>query len=157
MTFLRPIFAIISLLILVAAVYLLWTWYRGEIVTVPDGRAGFHRDAWRLWSGAPLMAWSFLGRPLFLLLLARKDAQPVNWDRGQGEMIEGANGETLNVREIGPKEAPVILLTHGWSLDHSVWHYATIFRGISGSSPGTCLALAALRRRTSASMRLPRA
>jgi pimeloyl-ACP methyl ester carboxylesterase len=141
MTFLRPIFSIISLLILIAALYILWTWYHGEPISRPDGTVELHRDNWRLWCGGILAAWSFAGRSLYLLLLAKPDAAPMTWDNGIGEAIDGANGEKLNVQESGPAAAPVIILTHGWSLDHTVWQYAVQdlsrdFRVITWDLPG---------------------
>ncbi|MBW6426075.1 alpha/beta hydrolase [Rhizobium sp. XQZ8] len=141
MTFLRPIFSIISLLILAAAIYLLWSWHQGELMRRPDGTVELHRDDWRLWCGGILTLWSLLGRFLYLLLLAKPDPAPVVWKNGVGIVVEGANGERLNVQEFGPPDAPLILLTHGWSLDHTVWQYAVQdlsrdFRVVTWDLPG---------------------
>ncbi|WP_156668630.1 hypothetical protein [Rhizobium aegyptiacum] len=53
---------LISILILIAAAYLLCTWYQGEQVETADGLFVLRREPWCLWVGLPLLAWSFLGR-----------------------------------------------------------------------------------------------
>jgi hypothetical protein len=39
MSFLRPFFTLLSLLILALAAYLLWSWYQGDPVLFPNGTA----------------------------------------------------------------------------------------------------------------------
>ncbi|WP_161974135.1 alpha/beta fold hydrolase [Rhizobium deserti] len=58
-----------------------------------------------------------------------------------GIVITGADGERLQVFIDGPANAPTMLLTHGWSLDHSVWQYGVRdlsrdFRVVTWDLPG---------------------
>ena len=71
---LRALFALISLIVLALAVYLIWTWYKGDLIVGPQGTVYKARDEWRLWVGLGLLAWSFLGRLIVPLLLARTDS-----------------------------------------------------------------------------------
>jgi pimeloyl-ACP methyl ester carboxylesterase len=82
------------------------------------------RDDWRLGVGAALLAWSFLGRSGVLQVLARRDTDPMRLDRGQGSFIDSPTGARLYVETHGPDDAPPLILTHGWSLDSRIWHYA---------------------------------
>ncbi|MCJ8521461.1 hypothetical protein [Pseudorhizobium tarimense] len=141
MTPLRPLITLISTLILIASIYLLWTWYQGEVVQRPDATFAVHRENWRLWSGGFLLVWSFLGRWPTILLLARPDTDPMKKESEEGVVITGAEGETLQLYFHGPAGAPTLLLTHGWSLDHSVWQYAVRdlskeFRMVTWDLPG---------------------
>jgi pimeloyl-ACP methyl ester carboxylesterase len=120
---LRALFALLSLIILAAAGYLLWSWYHGDLIRDADGVLR-HRDSWRLWTGLALFAWSFLGRSLVLPLLARRDQDPMRLERGDGRLIESTTGAKLWVETYGPEEAQPLILTHGWSLDSRIWHYA---------------------------------
>jgi pimeloyl-ACP methyl ester carboxylesterase len=124
MTALRPIFSLLSLIILIIAAYLVWSWYQGHLIQRPDGSFELRRDDWRLWLGILLMFWSFLGRSAVLPLLARTSAGSLAAEDQGGDFVPGASGEMLYVRSFGPADAPAILLTHGWSLDQSVWQYA---------------------------------
>jgi pimeloyl-ACP methyl ester carboxylesterase len=141
MTPLRPLISLISTIILIISIYLFWTWYRGEVVQRPDATLEVHRDAWRLWVGGLLLAWSFLGKWPALLLLARPDANPIRKDSEDGIAINGAKGEKLQIFIHGTANAPTILFTHGWSLDHTVWQYAVRdlsrdFRVVTWDLPG---------------------
>lgn len=87
---LKIIFALLSLLILGAAGYLLWSWWDGDLVQAADGVGlVFVRDGWRLWTGLGLLAWSFLGRPVVNLFLARGDTDPTTPRREAGVEIAG--------------------------------------------------------------------
>lgn len=121
---LRALFALASLLVLAFAGYLLWTWYQGDLVRDADGVLRRVRDDWRLWVGGGLLAWSLLGRSIVSLLLARADTDPMRLDRGDGQTLESPSGARLHVESYGPATAQPIILTHGWSLDSSVWFYA---------------------------------
>ena len=50
MSFLRPFFTLLSLLILALAAYLLWSWYQGDPVLFPDGVVVYVRQDWQLGS-----------------------------------------------------------------------------------------------------------
>jgi predicted alpha/beta-fold hydrolase len=125
MSFLRPFFALLSLIILALAAYLLWSWYQGEPVRFPDGVVVREREDWQLWLGLALLGWSFIGRSAVLWLLARPDdTDPTHPERGAGEQLPSADGASLHVEALGPTDAPTVILVHGWSLDSTIWFYA---------------------------------
>jgi pimeloyl-ACP methyl ester carboxylesterase len=120
----RPLFGFLSLFLLAACAYLLWSWYDGHLVRDTNG-VHLVRDHWRLWTGLALLAWSFLGRVIVTPLIAASDkGSPSRAAHGQGKIIPGASGSQLFVESIGPSGAPVIVLTHGWGLDSTIWNYA---------------------------------
>jgi pimeloyl-ACP methyl ester carboxylesterase len=124
MSFLRPLFALLSLIILALAAYLLWSWYQGEPVRYPDGVVLHAREDWQLWLGLALLGWSFIGRLAVLWLLARPDSEPMRPGRGVGEHLPSADGASLYVEALGPADAPTVIMIHGWSLDSTIWFYA---------------------------------
>ncbi|WMT92795.1 alpha/beta hydrolase [Pelagibacterium sp. H642] len=112
---------LISLVVLGVSAYLLWTWYSGDTLVDEEGDLTRIREYWRLWLGLVLLAWSFLGRFVVPFLLAKGDKRPARFEHGDGQLVEGETG-TIYVGEHG--QGPVtIVLTHGWSLDSSVWGY----------------------------------
>lgn len=120
---LRTIFGALSLLILAAAGYLLWSWWDGEFVRDVNGALVRAREDWRLWTALGLLAWSFLGRLVLLPLLAKPDrGTPSRAIRGAGQTIVGAGGGKLYIESHGPASGPAIVLTHGWGLDGSIWN-----------------------------------
>lgn len=121
---LRALFALLSILILAAAIYLLWSWYEGDWVRTADGVLRRARDDWRLWLGGALLAWSLLGRSVVLLLLARRDNDPMRLERANGKFLESPTGARLYVETYGPEDGQPLILTHGWSLDSRIWYYA---------------------------------
>jgi pimeloyl-ACP methyl ester carboxylesterase len=123
--FARLLFSLLSLVLLGACGYLLWSWYEGELVRDANGVLYLVREDWRLWTGLALLAWSFLGRWVLTPFIAGKDKGPRSAAmHGEGKMIAGASGSQLYVESQGPAGAPVILLTHGWGLDSTIWSYA---------------------------------
>ncbi|MDB5451927.1 MAG: alpha/beta hydrolase [Caulobacteraceae bacterium] len=123
LSFPRFLAAILSALILAAAAYLLWTWCQGEWVRDGDVLVRM-RDDWRLWVGGGLLAWSFLGRLIIPLILAKGGGRRTTARYGQGRIEQGASGSSLYVEEYGPAGAPVLLFTHGWGMDSTFWDYA---------------------------------
>ncbi|MET3713690.1 pimeloyl-ACP methyl ester carboxylesterase [Sphingomonas trueperi] len=121
---LRAFFAILSLCLLAASAYLLWSWYDGEWVRDAEGVLRRVREDWRLWTGGSLLAWSFLGRSVVLLLVARGDTDPMRLERGNGTFVDSPTGARLYVEIHGSDDLPPLILTHGWSLDSRIWHYA---------------------------------
>lgn len=115
---------LLSLAILAAAGYLLWSWYDGYLVRDAAGQLLREREPWRLWAGLGSLAWSFLGRSLMPLALARPDRRRTKPERGQGQMIRSPTGSALYVELHGPASAPRIIFTHGWGMDSTFWHYA---------------------------------
>jgi pimeloyl-ACP methyl ester carboxylesterase len=121
---LRAVFALLSLIILAAAAYLLWDWYQGSIVRDVDGVLHRVREDWQLWTGSALLVWSFLGRFLVLTILGAADKDPLRLERGEGQVLKSATGARLHVETYGSADAPTLILTHGWSLDSRIWFYA---------------------------------
>jgi pimeloyl-ACP methyl ester carboxylesterase len=124
LSILRALFALASLVVLALAGYLLWTWYQGDLVGDADGVVHRVRDEWRFWIGAALLGWSFLGRFIVPLLIARADKDPMRLERGDGQRLDSPSGAKLHVEVYGPATAQPIILTHGWSLDSTIWFYA---------------------------------
>ncbi|MDP3174954.1 MAG: hypothetical protein Q8M88_11030 [Phenylobacterium sp.] len=71
-----------------------------------------------------MLAWSFLGRLVALLALARGSGRRRVPDDGRGALQDGASGSRLYVDQHGPADAPILLLTHGWGMDHTFWDAA---------------------------------
>ena len=120
----RLLLGLLSLAILGLAGYLLFSWYQGEVVVDAQEVAHRVREDWRLWTGLGLLAWSLLGRWIVTPLLARSDTDPSRPERGSGQMVAGAGETQLYVERHGPADGPVIILTHGWGLDSTIWSYA---------------------------------
>jgi pimeloyl-ACP methyl ester carboxylesterase len=116
--------SLLSLALLALAGYLLWSWYDGRLIADAAGALHRERDGWRLWTGAGLLAWSFLGRSVTPLLLARRDTRRTRAERGRGEIIDSPTGSSLYVETHGPAGAPRIIFTHGWGMDSNFWSYA---------------------------------
>lgn len=117
--------SLLSLAILAAAAYLLWSWpSSGDLVRDAAGVLHRRREDWRLWTGAGLLAWSFLGRFVVLGLSARGDQRRARAERGDGRAITSATGSTLYVETHGPEAGLPIIFTHGWGMDSTFWRYA---------------------------------
>ena len=136
----RLLLGLLSLAILGAAGYFLFTWWQGEFVADADAVTRRIREDWRLWTGLGLLAWSFLGRWIVTPLLARRDTDRTRPERSNGQIAAGHAGSRLYVERHGPANAPVIVLTHGWGLDSTIWSYArrdlSQFRLLSWDLPG---------------------
>jgi len=123
---LKFVFGLLSLIVLAAAGYLLWSWWDGRMIPAADGQGFvFVRDGWRLGAGLALLAWSFFGRFFTPLVLARGDTDPSRARREEGFMLEGSAGETLYVERRGTGAGLPLVLTHGWGLDSTIWDYAS--------------------------------
>ena len=121
--FARLALSLASLAILGATGYLLWSWHDGYWVLDAQGVAHQLHEPWRLWTAVALLAWSLLGRFLMTPLLAKPDTDPTRPERGDHQMIVSPTGSTLYVEVHGPKDAPPVILTHGWGLDSTIWYY----------------------------------
>jgi pimeloyl-ACP methyl ester carboxylesterase len=113
---------LISLIILGVTAYLLWTWYTGETFVDTNGNVVRYREDWRLWVGIGLLLWSFAGKFVIAPLLAGADKRPSRFAHQGGQTLKSATRQT-HVEESG-QGVPTVILTHGWSLDSSVWAYA---------------------------------
>jgi pimeloyl-ACP methyl ester carboxylesterase len=120
----RFVAACVSALLLAAAVYLLWSWYDGAWIRDAAGALVRLREPWRLWTGGLLLAWSFFGRLLLPLVLAKGGGRPTSARHGEGQIVAGATGSALYVERHGPAGAPILLFTHGWGMDSTFWDYA---------------------------------
>lgn len=124
LSLLRFLTALLSLAILAASAYFLWSWYSGDLVQ--DAAGGLHRerDNWRLWLGGALAAWSFCGRFIVLALAARPDRRRTAPERGEGRMVPSPTGSSLYVEAHGPARGAPVIFTHGWGMDSTFWRYA---------------------------------
>jgi pimeloyl-ACP methyl ester carboxylesterase len=116
----QRLIALVSLAVLVAGGYLLWSWWDIH-QALEAGRAFGPDPEWRLWLGGALLALSFLGRIPWIWLLSRggEDAQRLR--RSPGAAVRTPNGAVLHVEEHGPADAPALVFVHGWGMDGSVW------------------------------------
>jgi pimeloyl-ACP methyl ester carboxylesterase len=137
----RLILGLLSWAVLVAAIYLLWSWGHGYDVIDGHGVAyHVHGSVWRLYTGGALLAWSFLGRSLVLMLLPRGKDEPRE-QRGEGLMVQAPDGSALRIDSFGRVDAPTVVLTHGWGLNSTAWWYtrktlAQRFRVVTWDLPG---------------------
>jgi pimeloyl-ACP methyl ester carboxylesterase len=120
----RALFTILSVAFLVAAGFVLHDWHQGELIRTADGVAHLHRDDWKLWLGTALLAWSLLGRWPILWLLGRRDTDPSKPLREAGRSVQSTTGASLYLEDHGSPHAKPIILTHGWSMDSTIWYYA---------------------------------
>lgn len=121
-----------SLGLLGGGIYLLWAWYAGIVIGT-----GY------LVAGILMTAFSFLGRPLMLVLLGRKPGreEPDATREGSSHRIPRPDGSEIFVETLGPPDAPTLIFTHGVSLDGTAWYYArrhlaTRFRLVIWDVPG---------------------
>lgn len=121
---LRFFTTILSLIILAAAVYLLWSWNDGRMVRDVAGGLRLEREDWRLWSGLGLLAWSFLGGRILPLIIAKPDTRRTRATWGDGRIVTSRTGSSLWIESHGPAGAPPIIITHGWGMDSTFWCYA---------------------------------
>ncbi|MBJ6986081.1 alpha/beta hydrolase [Devosia sp. MC521] len=137
----RFLFMLLSLCVLGLAAYFLWNWYDGDLIRRADGDFVRVRNDWMLWAGIALLAFSFFGRPLVTLFLAKSDTNPTSATRDSGTLVAGASGSSLYVEQLGSIQAPPIVLVHGWAMDSTIWFYAKRdlsrnFRVLSWDLPG---------------------
>jgi pimeloyl-ACP methyl ester carboxylesterase len=123
---LRLLTSLLSLAVLGAAAYLGWTWYEGETYYTVDGVLVRAREDWRLWVAGGLLVWSFMGRFVLLPLLGGADDEQslLVPKRGEGEFVDTPTGATVYVERHGDSSKPMLLFTHGWGLDSTIWQYA---------------------------------
>ncbi|PLR21002.1 alpha/beta hydrolase [Caulobacter zeae] len=119
----RLALSLASLIVLGMGGYLLWSWYDGYWLADRFGQTHHIREAWRLWLGLGMLAWSLCGRWIVPVLVARPDTDPTRPERSAGQEITSPTGSNLYVEMHGPQDAPTVILTHGWGLDSSIWFY----------------------------------
>jgi len=75
--------------------------------------------------GLGLLALSGCGFVPVVLLLGKPGTSfPGAQRAGKPHTINRPNGSRLYVEVFGREQGPTIVLTHGWSLDRTAWHYA---------------------------------
>jgi pimeloyl-ACP methyl ester carboxylesterase len=110
---------LLSLGLLGGGAYLIWAWYEGVVTGT----------GW-LVAGVALVALTFLGRPLVLLLVGRRPApaeeEPAQArdDTIQVRRLPGADGVQIQVEVYGRADGPTLVLTHGAGLNSTEWFYA---------------------------------
>ncbi len=119
---LRLLSNLATVAILGGGVCVLYEWYEGELVS----------DRW-LYLGIGLMAWSFLGFLLILLLHRPGRDEPKPFRSKRVQRIARPDGSEIHVEFFEPNysmgentshHAPTVILTHGWGPDSTVWYYA---------------------------------
>jgi pimeloyl-ACP methyl ester carboxylesterase len=117
---LQRLFGLVSLAGLAAGVYLTASWFahRDDVVVT------WARDDRWLYVGLALLAISFLGRFPALLLLGRGGGSGKRLARAERETIKGPDGSEISIETCGPQDAPVLVFTHGWGMDNTIWREA---------------------------------
>ena len=119
----RAIMSLVSLLILAAAGYLIWSWFNGyDLRGVNGARLHEHGPSWRLYVGGGLLAWSLLGRAVVLALMPAGQDEP-HEERSAAQTLTAPDGSVLHVEITGQPSGPTIVLTHGWGLNSTAWWY----------------------------------
>ena len=119
----RALLSLLSLLVLAAAGYLVWSWFRGYDVRDLDGVVHHARGpVWRFWVGLGLLAWSFAGRFVVLALIPAGKDEPRE-ARGEARTVAAPDGSKLHMESFGRLDAPTLILTHGWGLNSTAWWY----------------------------------
>lgn len=129
----RALLSLFGFLILALVAYLLWTWWRGDVLLDPSGVPLRVREDWRLWLAVGVVGWSLGGRAFALLFLAKADIEPTRAHRGAGVMTTSPTGATLYVESEGGEDGPVVIATHGWGLDSTIWQYLKRRLGVERS------------------------
>lgn len=114
-----------------------------EVVRHEPWQLGLNRATAFLVGGLTLLVWSLCGWLVRPLLTAARGGMAATPDRRPGEQgaLRRDDGTELHVETYGPADAPVLVLTHGWSLDRDEWCYARQelgdrFRLITWDLPG---------------------
>lgn len=109
-------------------------------------RLGWNLPTALLASGLALLALSVLGGPVVAPLLLGgfrgRQAEPGPGRDGDVRRLPRPDGTELHVEIFGPPDGPPIVLSHGWSADHTEWSYlrsrlADRFRLIAWDLPGS--------------------
>lgn len=81
-----------------------------------------NRPTWKTGTSMALFCLILLGRRWIHLLRPKSDDEPYVL-AGEVHTAFGVDGTRLEWEELGPVDAPGILLVHGWSLTHDSWYY----------------------------------
>ncbi len=117
----RLLLQLVSLAVLAAAAWLLWSWWDGyDLVSARGVAYHAHGPAWRLWTGIGLLAWSVGVGRLVVLALLRGGHTPMH-SRTAGVEVAAPDGARLHVETSGLSTGPAVILTHGWGLNSTAW------------------------------------
>jgi pimeloyl-ACP methyl ester carboxylesterase len=105
------LFGILGLAIAIAAGYLAYDWYR------------YDRDEEQLYWAIGLGAFSLLGRFVFMPFMGMGGGPP-RLAPVDTRRVTRPDGTSLHVNYLQRGAGPVVVLTHGWSLNSSIWGYA---------------------------------
>ena len=108
---LGTIASIVSLGLLFGGAYVIWAWYSGTLLAT----------AW-LVSGIASVLWSLLGRQVVLAFFPHGSDNPPAAHGTGGRMLQAPDGSKLYVEVDGPADGPVLIMTHGWTLDMDAWY-----------------------------------
>ncbi|MBD2103276.1 alpha/beta fold hydrolase [Leptolyngbya sp. FACHB-261] len=104
---------LLSIALLGSGVYILYEWYEGEL-----------NSTLYLVIGLVLVLWSLAGHLPLLLLLRRPGVdEPKPTRNGTVQMLKRPDGSKIRVEFYGPAEGPVLILTHGWGPNSTIWYY----------------------------------
>ena len=117
----RLLMQLVSLAVLAAGAYLLWSWFHGyEVADAAGVLHPRHGADWRLWTAVALLAWSFgLGRAIVLLFMPGGHSPMTK--RTAGREVIAPDGSRLHVETSGLSTGPTVVLTHGWGLNSTAW------------------------------------
>jgi pimeloyl-ACP methyl ester carboxylesterase len=78
---------------------------------------------WGGWGSLLMVLAVLTGRWWIRLLRPAAPDDPQYLNPSRRGLIAGREGVRLEWEQLGPDDAPTILLSHGWSLTHDTWHY----------------------------------
>jgi pimeloyl-ACP methyl ester carboxylesterase len=121
---------LVSILLLGGGAYLLWAWYTGAVV-----------GTGHLIASLAMLALTVAGRFVVLRFRHHGADEPVMGRGGSPGKIQCFDGSCIHVELYGPPDAPPVVLTHGWGMNSTAWHYlkrqlAERFRVIVWDLPG---------------------
>ncbi len=102
---------LVGLGITLLAAYLAWDWYQ------------YSRDDAQLYWAIGLAVFSLLGRLVSMPLLGFGQPPPRLLPVDSPQLLR-PDGTTIRVKVLRRGTGPVTVLTHGWTLDSSIWSYA---------------------------------
>ena len=122
--------ALLSVALLAGGIWLVWAWYVGIVIGT-----GY------LVGGTAMLLWSALGRFVVLLFRRPGEDEPQMKREGSFQRIAGEDGSELHAELYGNPESPAVVLTHGWGMNSTTWHYlkrrlAETFRLVAWDLPG---------------------
>jgi pimeloyl-ACP methyl ester carboxylesterase len=128
--FIQRVFGIASIALLGCAIFLIWRWAEQPRIYLerPSGETIQIIGATPIWPlaiGLLIVAISLFGRFIFRAFLGSADGSTnERLTRSNGELVTADDGATLYVEQHGTRGGPIIVFTHGWGMDSTIWHEA---------------------------------